>query len=826
MPTVRVAIRSRPESAEQSMKDFSMQGQTGSLHLSVGGQRHEFTFDHLFGSSATQEDIFNTCAVPICKDVLDGFNGSIFAYGQTGAGKTHTMSGPVDVEDYDKDRGLCMRVSSYLFANARKLPDTVSIRLSIMEIYNEQLIDLLREPVAASTINAPAIPKLSIVEVPGQGVLIPALYVMPLASEEDAFTFFLMAHRNRSVAEHQLNRNSSRSHVVYTFYIDRVRAGGAVVVPDGRQHARKSMGGQVGTNAPADVDPEVIQSKVHLVDLAGSERTGKTGSSGVVQKEATYINRSLSYLEQVVVALTQQKREHIPYRQSKLTHLLKDSLGGNCNTCLVACVWPHVAHDWETLSTLRFSARMKNIENTPVRNSLSTKEPASAALVKQINQLKRELIMRDHITGVEAYLPTLTFTQKAWVADQASELVLGGGPASDGSVDPRKKESPFSLPEDLEIRSVSHMQQLVGTLRAAIWEACDGDAALVSEVMQRTSERLRSSQLGTVASNGGRALLAPHATNALAEPLPRKEAWIYPSNYEGDEVLSPAAPGNNRNSIGVLELPPLQSDGKFAAHRLSGSKVSLLSAQSARSEAPPASNAAATVYPAEGTDPTNPKAFVLPAAWVAPTGNKSQAQVFSDAADEDTPAFSSSGEDTAAQFEAFKAGAGKVLHDAYEDIRRTVHVEKARQREVASLLNRRKAEIDELQSSLAVYLEEEAELRRKQQLSAQQSSDPAPQLEENGIADSDSSKVVAAATLSDKSTEQLTGLTSVISGMRIRLDEAKTGYRAAHMELQLCKKQLTETQILKKRAMNSVLSAFEKGSSTASHKDLAVLSNS
>ena len=142
------------------------------------------------------------------------------------------------------------------------------------------------------------------------------------------------------------------------------------------------------------MDPEVVNSKIHLIDLAGSERVEKTGSIGNLQKEASHINRSLTFLEQVVIALTQSKRDHIPYRQSKLTYLLKDSLGGNCHTFMIACIWPHINHGWETLSTLRFAARMKNIENQPVRNHLIAKEPVSIKLVLQVEQLKREVMMR------------------------------------------------------------------------------------------------------------------------------------------------------------------------------------------------------------------------------------------------------------------------------------------------------------------------------------------------------------------------------------------------------------------------------------------------
>lgn len=797
MPTVRVAVRSRPEQAEHT-QHFSLLEDSGSIHLSVGGQRHEFFFDHVFSNTAKQEDVFNKCAVSICQDVLEGYNGSIFAYGQTGAGKTHTMSGPVDMEDYENDRGLCMRVASYLFTNSRKLPDTVTLRLSILEIYNEQLIDLLREPVASSSVHVQPVPKLSIVEIPEQGVLVPALYVMPLASEEDAFSFFLTAHRNRVVAEHQLNRNSSRSHVICTFYIDRVRHG---LSQEKRSNYRKAAAMHMNnSNAATDADPEMIQSKVHLIDLAGSERSQKTGSRGVVQKEANYINKSLSFLEQVVVALTQVKREHIPYRQSKLTHLLKDSLGGNCHTCLVACVWPHLAHDWETLSTLRFSTRMKNIENAPVRNNLTAREPASAALVKQVNMLKRELILRDHISGVESYLPTLTFTQKATVMHQACELVSGRIPAT-AAVDPREYCVPFSIPEDMEIRSVSHAQQLVGTLRAAIWEACDGDSTLVSEVMARTSARLHASQQ------------CPDVitTNAIESggnnPLPRKEGWIYPSNFQEGEEKPALNNTSNQSSSGDLELPNLSAAAKTTIRPVS--KSSLLSSHFKHGDAGNSTVAADTDAANSDVDGDG-SAFGPNGTSVNSLERQASFDPFNGTIDTSTtgntnggtavvhPDLASAEHEIASKFEAFKLGPGQALHETYDDIRRTVHLEKNRQREVISLLNRCKAEIDELMSSINVYQKEEKALLQDHVQTQQP-------VDEFCNASKESNDVS-----SDDHSEQLNSIQSVIAGMVNRLDAAKSEYRAAHIELQLCKQQIAETQILKKRAMNSIVNAYDK----------------
>jgi kinesin family protein 6/9 len=147
---------------------------------------------------------------------------------------------------------------------------------------------------------------------------------------------------NRTVSEHQMNKHSSRSHCVFTLHIE--------------------------TRSRVESSDKVLFSKLNLVDLAGSERTKKTGSSGITLKEATFINKSLSYLEQVVIALCQSNRDHVPYRQSKLTNLLRDSLGGNTKTLMVANVWPEPTHLEETISTLKFATRMMRVSNEAIVN--------------------------------------------------------------------------------------------------------------------------------------------------------------------------------------------------------------------------------------------------------------------------------------------------------------------------------------------------------------------------------------------------------------------------------------------------------------------------
>jgi hypothetical protein len=419
--------------------------------------------------------LYIRCAIPIIDDAIEGYNGCIFAYGQTGAGKTYTMSGP-SVETHH-ERGLCKRTADYLFEKARIISNnregSISLKLSALEIYNESVIDLLRDSSASlngisdnksstHSIVPAAVPKLTIIDTPS-GVMLPALFLLPMASTEDAYSFLLESYSNRAVGEHMLNRRSSRSHVLYTFYITRTKGSG--------EDQAKS---------------DILESKLHLVDLAGSERVKNSGAEGTSQKEASHINKSLSFLEQVVVALTQSKREHIPYRQSKLTYLLKDSLGGNCNTYMIACVWPHQKHSWESLSTLRFAARMKCVENIPIRNSLVSKnELPSSRLLNQIESLKKELIMRDTIIGSDAWLPKLTNSQKINTMKMTCNLVEN---------QPNKND-PFSilssenntLDNAFEVKSLSQVNLVIGTLHALLWDACDNDKNKIMEVMNKTT---------------------------------------------------------------------------------------------------------------------------------------------------------------------------------------------------------------------------------------------------------------------------------------------------------------------------------------------------
>lgn len=333
------------------------------------------------------------------------------------------------------------------------------------------------------------------------GVVIPSLFIVPISNEEEGYSFLLDAYQSRTVKEHKLNRKSNRSHVIYTFYITRTKFNDATSVDN-------TDDGNSSSN-----DDDIVQSKLHMVDLAGSERNDKTGSIGSVQKEASYINKSLSYLEQVVLALTQSNREHIPYRQSKLTFLLKDTIGGNYKTVLIACIWTHRAHLHETLSTLRFAQRMKCVENRPIRNSLMTAkrgsgEPSGEQVASQksmIEILKQELRLRDslHNTDRDIWLPKLTPKQRKDTIDLAVK-VANAANSSDVFEFGSNVYNNYYAREGasngggfvFDVHSVSQVNLIVGTLQSLLFEACDGDASTIAHVVERTliKNKLISSQ--------------------------------------------------------------------------------------------------------------------------------------------------------------------------------------------------------------------------------------------------------------------------------------------------------------------------------------------
>lgn len=343
---------------------------------------------------------------------------------------------------------MCLRAIPFLFRQIQVLKDdAITLRLSAMEIYNEVLIDLLR-PLTSHPI------KLTIME-NSTGIIIPNLFVVPISSEIEAMDILLTAFELRKTAEHNLNRTSSRSHVIYTYYMTRTKL------------AQKS--------------PQVIESKIHFVDLAGSEKTAKTRSEDVVLTQANHINRSLSFLEQVVLALTQTNRKHIPYRQSKLTHALKDCLGGNCLTHMIACVWGCEEHLWESLSTLKFASRMTAVVNNPSPHDSSGNGVISEEIKSMrhnLRMLKAEILARDNICGTEPWYPELTASQKLKTYSMIGNVLLG----------------PDEV--DVQFHSLSQVHLMISMFRKMLMIACINNDDAYRNIVKATVGALTFTSYG------------------------------------------------------------------------------------------------------------------------------------------------------------------------------------------------------------------------------------------------------------------------------------------------------------------------------------------
>ncbi|XP_041046599.1 kinesin-like protein KIF9 isoform X1 [Carcharodon carcharias] len=316
--------------------------------------------------NAPQDIVYNAVAKNVVSSTINGFSSTIICYGQTGAGKTYTMTGATEKYDY---RGIIPRAIQQIFKEVEEQADlALTVYVSYLEIYNETLFDLL----SSLTESVGSDGHMTIVE-DSHGVHIRGLSIHQVSTEEDALNYLFEGETNRIIASHTMNKNSSRSHCIFTVYVE------------------------TRWKEPSEV--KYLASKLNMVDLAGSERLGKTGSEGQVMREAMYINKTLSFLEQTIIALADPKREHIPFRQSKLTHALKDSLGGTCNTILVANIYGEAAQIEETLSTLRFASRMICIPAEPAPNVHSDRKKLVLSLQKEIQLLQDELAMHNILTN-------------------------------------------------------------------------------------------------------------------------------------------------------------------------------------------------------------------------------------------------------------------------------------------------------------------------------------------------------------------------------------------------------------------------------------------
>lgn len=349
--SVKVAVRVRPlvqnEISKGCMKIVETIPENDQILIS--SMDKAFTFNYVFGTDSSQEELYDRSVKSMLNNLFEGLNVTIFAYGQTGSGKTHSMGTSYNGEG---NMGVIPRAVNEIFQNVKdQFAIDFTITVSFMELYREVLYDLLGNKAKDQCV-------LEIREDIMKGIHIPNLTEIPVESANDVLEILIKGSLGRATGSTNMNAQSSRSHSVFTINI-------------AMQH--KTDKNQNKT------------AKLHLVDLAGSERPKKTGAQGTTFKEGVDINKGLFVLGNVISALGDEKLQHgfIPYRDSNLTRLLKDSLGGNSVTLMIACISPADYNLEETLSTLRYADRARKIKNKPVVNQ----DPKTA----EINDLKRQV---------------------------------------------------------------------------------------------------------------------------------------------------------------------------------------------------------------------------------------------------------------------------------------------------------------------------------------------------------------------------------------------------------------------------------------------------
>jgi len=354
---IRVFCRVRPlgvtGDGTGSCVEVGTEGEVAIQNTKGNDKRKIFKFDKVFEMGSTQDEVYSETQ-PLIRSVLDGYNVCIFAYGQTGSGKTHTMSG-TDVEEYE-GRGINYRALDDLFQIKKDRADEVDydIRVQMLEIYNEVLRDLLTRDSSKKN-------RLEIMSTEKSGENVPEATQISVDCTEDVLNFMEIGARNRAVGSTKMNERSSRSHSVLTVIVD-------------------------GNNRRSGVRSHAC---LHLVDLAGSERVARSEASGERLEEAKHINKSLSALGDVMSALA-QKSSHVPYRNSKLTQLLQDSLSGQAKAMMFMHIAPEASSRGETLSTLMFGARVSQVTLGQARQNTESSKIFEARDAIQRLQQKAE----------------------------------------------------------------------------------------------------------------------------------------------------------------------------------------------------------------------------------------------------------------------------------------------------------------------------------------------------------------------------------------------------------------------------------------------------
>ncbi|KAI3465322.1 hypothetical protein Pfo_021985 [Paulownia fortunei] len=380
---VKVAVHIRPLIGDEKLQGCKdcVTVVPGKPQVQIG--THSFTFDHVYGSTGSPSTaMYEECVAPLVDGLFQGYNATVLAYGQTGSGKTYTMG--TSLRD-GCQTGLIPKAMNALFSKIETLQHEIEFQLhvSFIEIHKEEVRDLLdpssanKQEIAnghAAKVTIPGKPPIQIRETSNGVITLAGSTECSVKTLKEMADCLEQGSLSRATGSTNMNNQSSRSHAIFTITMEQMR--------------RLHPGISNDSNLNDCMTEEYLCAKLHLVDLAGSERAKRTGSDGLRFKEGVHINKGLLALGNVISALGDEKKRkegvHVPYRDSKLTRLLQDSLGGNSRTVMIACISPADINAEETLNTLKYANRARNIQNKPVIN----RDPISSEMLKMRQQLE------------------------------------------------------------------------------------------------------------------------------------------------------------------------------------------------------------------------------------------------------------------------------------------------------------------------------------------------------------------------------------------------------------------------------------------------------
>nr|XP_060634392.1 kinesin-like protein KIF21A isoform X11 [Anolis sagrei ordinatus] len=393
--SVRVAVRIRPQLAKEKIEGCHICTSVtpGEPQVFLGKDK-AFTFDYVFDIESQQEEIYVHCINKLIEGCFEGYNATVFAYGQTGAGKTYTMGTGFDVNIMEEEQGIIPRAVKHLYKCIEEKkhaaikqglpPPEFKVNAQFLELYNEEVLDLFDTTRDIDAKNKKS--NIKIHEDSAGGIYTVGVTTRTVNAESEMMQCLKLGALSRTTASTQMNVQSSRSHAIFTVHLCQTRICSPIDADNVTDNRIISESSELN-------EFETLTAKFHFVDLAGSERLKRTGATGERAKEGISINCGLLALGNVISALGDKSKKvtHVPYRDSKLTRLLQDSLGGNSQTVMIACVSPSDRDFMETLNTLKYANRARNIKNKVMVNQDRASQQINA-LRSEITRLQMELM--------------------------------------------------------------------------------------------------------------------------------------------------------------------------------------------------------------------------------------------------------------------------------------------------------------------------------------------------------------------------------------------------------------------------------------------------